>query len=244
MGDTVVWAKNLSKRFGSITALDHLTLSIPRGTIYGLVGPNGSGKTTFIRILTGLLRSSEGEVLVFDQLPGTVDVRKRIGYMPQLEALYLDLTVEENLQFFSSVFGLRGKDVVQRIREVLELADLSKRRRSKVEQLSGGMRQRLSLACALLHKPELLILDEPTVGVDPELRQIFWNYFQDLTQEGTTLLVSTHYLEEAGHCAQLAMLRAGKLLVEDSPQKIRQLANEQNLEKAFLILGKERENVV
>ncbi len=243
MDDCVIKVNDLSKRFGSIVALDHLTLSIPRGITYGLVGPNGSGKTTLIKILTGLLKPSTGEALVFNQLPGRADARKRIGYMPQLEALYLDLTVEENLHFFSSIYGLHGKERLRRVSDALALVDLNERRHSKVDQLSGGMRQRLSLSCALLHEPELLILDEPTVGVDPELRQIFWNYFQVVTQEGVTLVLSTHYLEEAGRCTRLAMLRSGKLLVEDDPQRITQLAGEQSLERAFLVLGKEREHV-
>ncbi|MCX5973097.1 MAG: ABC transporter ATP-binding protein [Coprothermobacterota bacterium] len=237
--DDLVVVDQLCKQFGSLKALDGLTLHIPRGLIFGLVGPNGSGKTTLIRVLLGLLAPTSGTVEVLGDRWPAISQRARIGYMPQLEGLYLDLTVEENTLFFASIYGLRGGERHRRIKEVLELADLADRRRTKVEFLSGGLRQRLSLACALLHEPELLLLDEPTVGVDPQLRQTFWQYFHELGAKGCTLIVSTHYLEEANHCQQLALLHFGRLLIKDTPAAIRIAAGEESLEKAFLKLSQE-----
>lgn len=243
MNDEVVRVEELTKDFGALRALDRLSLAIPRGTIYGLVGPNGSGKSTLIKILTGLLRPTSGQATLFGKPAGAVSIRRRIGYMPQLEGLYLDLTVEENAQFFASVYGLKGADRGKRVEEVLTLVELLARRGSKGEELSGGLRQRLSLACALLHRPELLLLDEPTVGIDPELRQSFWEAFTRMAGEGTSLIISTHYLEEAGRCRRLAMLRDGRLLVEESPARILESTGEASLEEAFLRLGKEDRRV-
>ncbi len=237
--DDLVVVEQLCKQFGSLKALDGLTLHIPRGLIFGLVGPNGSGKTTLIRVLLGLLAPTAGTVQVLGERWPAIAQRARIGYMPQLEGLYLDLTVEENTLFFASIYGLRGGERHRRIKEVLELANLADRRRTRVEFLSGGLRQRLSLACALLHAPELLLLDEPTVGVDPQLRQTFWQYFHELAAKGCTLIVSTHYLEEANHCQQLALLHLGRLLIKDTPAAIRIAAGEESLENAFLKLSQE-----
>jgi ABC-2 type transport system ATP-binding protein len=243
VNEHVVEVEDLTKDFGPLRALDRLTLRIPRGTIYGLVGPNGSGKSTLIKILTGLLRPNGGQAKLFGQPAGSQAIRLRIGYMPQMEGLYLDLTVDENTQFFASLYGQKGSARTKRISEVLDLVELSDRRGSKAEHLSGGLRQRLSLACALLHRPELLLLDEPTVGVDPELRQSFWQAFLEMANSGVTLILSTHYMEEASRCQRLAMLRAGRLLVEESPAQILETTGERSLEQAFLKLGKEAEGV-
>jgi ABC-2 type transport system ATP-binding protein len=240
----LVEVENLTKKFGHLVALNGLSLRISRGITFGLVGPNGSGKTTLIRILCGLLRPSSGKVSLFGRSAPFPEMRQLIGYMPQLESLYLDLTVEENLLFFASLYGLKGKERKQRISNILELVELEERRKSKVEHLSGGLRQRLSLACALLHSPELLLLDEPTVGVDPELRYSFWGYFSQLAENGSTILISTHYLDEANRCQRVLMLRAGRILAEGSPSEILSNTGEENLELAFLKLSQEARNVV
>jgi ABC-2 type transport system ATP-binding protein len=239
----LVEVENLTKKFGHLVALSGLSLCISRGITFGLVGPNGSGKTTLIRILCGLLRPSSGKVSLFGRPAPFPEMRQLIGYMPQLESLYLDLTVEENLLFFASLYGLKGKERKQRISNILELVELEERYKSKVEHLSGGLRQRLSLACALLHSPELLLLDEPTVGVDPELRYSFWGYFSQLAENGSTILISTHYLDEANRCQRVLMLRAGRILAEGSPSEILSNTGEENLELAFLKLSQEARNV-
>lgn len=240
----LVEVENLTKKFGHLVALNGLSLRISRGITFGLVGPNGSGKTTLIRILCGLLRPSSGKVSLFGRPAHFPEMRQLIGYMPQLESLYLDLTVEENLLFFASLYGLKGKERKQRISNILELVELEERRKSKVEHLSGGLRQRLSLACALLHSPELLLLDEPTVGVDPELRYSFWGYFSQLAENGSTILISTHYLDEANRCQRVLMLRTGRILAQGSPSEILSNTGEENLELAFLKLSQEAKNVV
>ena len=240
----LVEVENLTKKFGHLVALESLSLRISGGITFGLVGPNGSGKTTLIRILCGLLRPSSGKVSLFGRPAPFSEMRQLIGYMPQLESLYLDLTVEENLLFFASLYGLKGKERKQRIANILELVELEERRMSKVEHLSGGLRQRLSLACALLHSPELLLLDEPTVGVDPELRYSFWGYFSQLAENGSTILISTHYLDEANRCQRVLMLRTGRILAQGSPSEILANTGEENLELAFLKLSQEAKNVV
>lgn len=242
MPDTVE-IENLSKRFGSVEALKGLTFFISSGITFGLVGPNGSGKTTLIRIICGLLRPTSGKVSLFGKKVPFPEMGKLIGYMPQLESLYLDLTVQENLSFFASLYGLKGQNKKKRIKDVLNLVDLEDRRNFKVEYLSGGLRQRLSLACSLLHSPRLLLLDEPTVGVDPELRFSFWGYFSHLAKGGTSLVISTHYLDEASRCDRIMMLRAGEILALGSPEEILQRTGEENLEMAFLKLSKEGKDV-
>jgi ABC-2 type transport system ATP-binding protein len=205
-----------------------------------LIGPNGSGKTTLMRILVGISRPSSGTAAVLGRVMPDRETAKVIGYMTQAEALYQDLTVEENLQFFGRVYGGSGAALSQRVDEVLELVDLIPRRKSLVEELSGGMRRRVSLACALVHQPRLLILDEPTVGVDPELRIQFWDYFERLTRTGTSLLVSTHHLDEAWRCHRLGLLRAGELLIEGAPEALRAEAKADTLEDTFLYFARRR----
>lgn len=229
-------AQQLSFSFGKSRALDGLTLTIPSGVSYGLLGPNGAGKTTLIRILVGLLKPQSGLVRVLGQTPSP-QVAARLGYMPQLSALYLELSALENVSFFAQVYGLADRKARRAaVEEALRLVGLWERRNDQVLNLSGGMRQRVSLACALVHRPPLLFLDEPTVGLDPELRATFWEHFRGLTRQGTTLVVSSHTMDDAARCDQLAFLRAGRLIAQGTPEELRQATGTAgaSLEDAFL----------
>jgi ABC-2 type transport system ATP-binding protein len=225
-------ADNVVKSFGGLRALDGVTLRVKTGEIYGLLGPNGAGKTTLIRMLVGLVAAEAGTVTVLGRRIPDLDVLGRVGYMTQQAALYPDLSVEENLRFFAAISGATGN-----VDEVLKTVELLDRRHSIVATLSGGMKQRCSLACALVHQPRLLLLDEPTVGVDPLLRVQFWEYFRRLAAEGTTILVSSHVMDEAERCQRLGLIRFGKLLAEGTPNEVRAQAGTNNLEEAFLRLA-------
>ena len=222
------------KSFGGRRALDGVTLRVRRGEVYGLLGPNGSGKTTLIRSLVGLIVPEEGTISVLGQTIPDLGVLSRIGYMTQAAALYPDLSVEENVSFFAAIYGAQAG-----IQAALEMVELWDRRSSVVATLSGGMRTRASLACALVHQPQLLLLDEPTVGVDPQLRRQFWDRFRQMAAAGTTILVSSHVMDEAERCQRLGLIRAGRLLAEGSVAELKQLAGVEQLEDAFLALSKE-----
>ena len=234
--------KGLSKSFGGIQALRGLTLLVPRGTIFGLLGPNGAGKTTTIRLWLGLTAPSGGTAFVLGRRLPPRDVLPRIGYMPQDVAVYGDLTVEENLALFGRLVGMGEDAIAERTEAVLDLVDIAARRHDLVSTLSGGMRRRTSLAIAWLHDPDLLLLDEPTVGVDPELRAAFWAYFRGLTERGKTVVITTHYMEEAAHCDRVALLHQGRLLAHGPPAAVKERTHTGNLDDAFLALvrsGKE-----
>jgi ABC-2 type transport system ATP-binding protein len=229
--------ENVVKSFGSQRALDGLTLRVKPGEIYGLLGPNGSGKTTLIRAIVGLVAPDSGTVTVLGRRIPDLDILAKVGYMTQQAALYPDLSVEENLRFFAAISGSDGN-----VTDVLKTVELDERRRSVVSTLSGGMRQRCSLACALVHRPSLLLLDEPTVGVDPQLRVQFWEHFREMAAAGTTILVSSHVMDEAERCQRLGLIRLGKLLTEGTPAEVKATAGTNNLEEAFLKLsGRESE---
>lgn len=227
----VVETRNLHKHFEHIRAVDGLNLLVQQGEIFGLLGPNGSGKTTLIRLMIGLLQPTSGEVRTLGQTIPNKDVLAQIGYMTQACALYEDLTVRENIAFFAQMCGSHDPKWVN---EVIDLVDLQDRSRSLVRTLSGGLRQRTSLACSLAHRPRLLLLDEPTVGVDPQLRATFWSYFRRLADQGVTLVVSSHVMDEAERCDRLGFMRQGKLLAEGSAQDLRNKAGTRTLEQAFL----------
>lgn len=214
-------------------AVDGLDLQVRAGEIYGLLGPNGSGKTTLIRLITGLLRATDGSVQVLGRMMPDKEVLAQIGYMTQASALYEDLTIRENVAFFAAMCGAGGQSK-RRVEEVLALVGLSERSGSQVRTLSGGMKQRASLACALVHAPRLLLLDEPTVGVDPQQRAVFWSYFRRLAAEGVTLVVSSHVMDEAERCDRLGFLRQGRLLAEGSADALRRRSGSATLEEAFL----------
>ena len=224
----------VGKVFGQTRALDDVTFTVSPGETFGLIGPNGSGKTTLIRLLLGLGYPSSGTVRVLGCEMPDRRVATHIGYMTQASALYGELTVRENLAFFGSLYGLSRRILHGRIPEVLNLVDMEDRAGDPVNHLSGGMRQRVSLACALTHQPRLLFLDEPTVGIDPELRHAFWEYFVRLNAQGVTIVVSTHHLDEAARCHRLALLRFGRLLAVDTPEGLRRTSGEDDFENAFL----------
>jgi ABC-2 type transport system ATP-binding protein len=226
-----VEAVDVRKRFGTLTALDGVTLSVPVGQIYGLLGPNGAGKTTLIRTLIGLVAIDGGQITVLGSRPAAPQVLARIGYMTQAPALYADLTAEENVRFFAAIHG--GGDIGAALRFV----HLDDRRRSVTGSLSGGLRTRLSLACTIVHAPTLLLLDEPTVGVDPQLRAEMWDRFRSMAANGTTIIVSSHVMDEAERCDRLGLMRSGRLLAEGSADELRRLAGTERLEEAFLTLS-------
>jgi len=232
--DTVVKAQALHKHFGPIHAVDGLDLAVQAGEIYGLLGPNGSGKTTLIRLLIGLLKPTSGGAEILGQTMPDKAILSQVGYMTQVSALYDDLSVKDNVAFFAEMCGLPPADSRARITEVLELVNLQDRAGSMVRTLSGGMKQRTSLACALVHRPRLLLLDEPTVGVDPQLRVTFWTYFRQLADSGVTLIVSSHVMDEAERCDRLGFIRSGKLLADGSAAALRAQAGAATLEEAFL----------
>src|ERR1700674_1223844 len=223
---------NVVKKFGTMRALDGVTLRVKEGEIYGLLGPNGAGKTTLIRTIVGLVAQDAGTVTVLGRHMPDLDVLSRVGYMTQQAALYPDLSVEENVRFFAAISGSDGN-----VMEALKAVELDQRRKSVVATLSGGMRQRLSLACALVHHPQLLLLDEPTVGIDPQLRGQFWEGFRHMAEGGTTIIVSSHVMDEADRCQRLGLIQYGRLLEEGSPAEIRAKGGSQNLEEAFLSLA-------
>ena len=223
MSDSIaIDARGLTKRFGSLTAVHDVHLQIPEAAIYGFLGPNGSGKSTTIRMLCGLLTPSAGEVTVLGfRVPGQAeDIKRHIGYMTQKFSLYEDLTVEENLRFLAAVYDLPRRDLKQRIDHALEEYWLTEQRKQFAGTMSGGQKQRLALAGATLHRPRLLILDEPTSAVDPQSRRDFWDILFALVEQGTTVLVSSHYMDEAERCHNLAILDRGRLVAEGRPRDL------------------------
>jgi ABC-2 type transport system ATP-binding protein len=221
-----VIGRGIKKNFEDLCVLDDLSILIPKGITYCLLGPNGSGKTTLMRVLMGLVKPDAGEIFVLDMPIDRLDrIYPKLGYMPQLRPLYPDLTVQENLEFYGGIYGIRDQKLKKRITEVLEIVGLSETRDRITGKLSGGMYQRISLACTLVHSPELLLLDEPTVGIDPVTKESFWDYFRELTKkEGNTIIISTHIMEEAERCDLAGFIRAGKMMAESKPDDLKRIA--------------------
>lgn len=238
MGDTTprFTANGLRKEFGGITALDGIDLSVGGTTILGVAGPNGSGKTTLIRCLLGIISPSAGEVRVAGTRPTafTAADRRRLGYMPQHTAVYDDLTVRENVAFFDTLYGV--DDRAAAVDTALSVVGLTDRADSRIDELSGGMVRRTSLACALVYDPDMLFLDEPTVGLDPELRAAMWEGLRRRRDDGALVVVSTHYLGEVDRCDRVLFFSEGSVLALDSPERIREKTNTDDLEDAFLAL--------
>lgn len=229
-----VRVSGLVRTFGPVRALNGLDLTVHVGEILGLLGPNGSGKSTLIRVIAGLLRPTAGSVVVLEQRMPDRRVASRIGYMTQAAALYEDLTPRENLIFFGRLYGLSRADAARRAAELIERVDLIEKADAQVHQLSGGMRQRTNLACALIHQPELLLLDEPTVGIDPRNRRSLWDYFYELHQGGATILVSTHIMDEVERCHRVAMIEQGRIIATGTPEELRRAAGAATIEEAYL----------
>jgi len=222
-GGTAVVTEGLTKRFGHFTAVDHVDLLVHAGELYGFLGPNGAGKSTTLRMLCGILEPSDGRgrVLGFDLRGEPERIKAAIGYMSQRFSLYDDLTAEENLTFYAAVYGVPGRRRAERARQMIQLADLVGREDMLAGRLSGGYRQRLALACALVHEPRLVFLDEPTAGVDPVSRRTFWELIRRLADGGVTVVVTTHYMDEAEHCDRLGFIYQGKLIAQGTPAAIK-----------------------
>ena len=240
----VVRTQALHKRFGELIAVQHLDLEIARGEVFGLLGPNGSGKTTTIRMLCGLVLPTSGtaQVAGFDITTSAEQVRRRIGYMSQRYGLYDELTVGENLRFYASVYGLVGRARDERLAQHLDALGLTSRAKQRAGTLSGGWKQRLALACATAHEPDLVFLDEPTAGVDPAARRTFWDTIYQLAQRGTTVLVTTHYMDEAERCQRLAFLSRGALIGLGTPAEIVQQFHAKSVEDVFVMLQEKDEH--
>jgi ABC-2 type transport system ATP-binding protein len=236
MNGVAISISNLTFYYSGLKVIDDMSLAIEAGTSYGLLGPNGAGKTTLIRLMVGLLKPAAGSIKCLGKTPSPANARLT-GYMPQLPALYSELSVEQNIDFFAKIYGLKDKKERSiRVEEVIKLIDLWPKRKTQAMKLSGGMKQRVSLGCAIVHKPPLIFLDEPTVGLDPELRVHFWEYFEDLTRGGATLVISSHTFDDAAHCQKLAFLRLGRVVAEGTPAELRAATGNQgdSLEDAFL----------
>lgn len=229
--------RNVSKSFKNQEVLRDISLDVFEGEIFGLLGPSGSGKTTLVKQLTGLDAPTSGVCFVFQQKMPDLGLIRRIGYMAQADALYEDLTAMENLQFFYSLYGLRGQRQKQRIEEVSKIVNLSEHLGKLVSNYSGGMKRRLSLAIALLHEPDILILDEPTVGIDPVLRKSIWEAFDELKMRGKTLIVTTHVMDEADKCDRLGLIRDGRLIAVGGPEQLKKDTSTESIEAAFLKYG-------
>ncbi|MEK5239385.1 ABC transporter ATP-binding protein [Paenibacillus sp. FSL L8-0470] len=237
LGTSVVSVNHVCRTFGSKEVLKDISLQVAEAETFGILGPSGSGKTTLVKLLTGIDEATSGEVRVLGIPMPKLATLQQIGYMAQSDALYTELSAKENLEFFAALYGLKGGNRTRRIRDVLELVNLQDHLRKRVDQYSGGMKRRLSLAIALLHEPPLLLLDEPTVGIDPVLRQSIWKELKALNRKGTTIVLTTHVMDEAEKCDRLAMIRDGELLAVDTPAGLLNATGSASLEEAFLYYG-------
>lgn len=229
--------RNVNKSFGQKQVLKDINLDIPYGNIYGLLGPSGCGKTTLVKIVAGITEATSGEIYVLGQVMPQLGLMSKIGYMAQSDALYGTLTAAENLQFFGSIYGMSKNEIKKRTEEVLELLSLSSDLHKPVEAFSGGMKRRLSLAMAMMHNPPVLVLDEPTVGIDPLLRKSIWEELNKIAAQGVTVLVTTHVMDEADKCHNLAMMRDGRLIAKGTSRELQERVGVQSLEEAFIYYG-------
>lgn len=229
--------ENVNKSFGKKQVLFDISLDIPYSQILGLLGPSGSGKSTLVKMIAGIDIATSGSVYLLNEKMPKLSLMNKIGYMAQSDALYEELTAEENIKFFASMYGLSGNNLKQRISEVMKLVNLSDHLKKQVKQYSGGMKRRLSLAIALVHEPPILILDEPTVGIDPVLRRSIWEELYKLKDSGTTIIITTHVMDEVEKCNNLGMIRDGKLIAVGSPAEIKHNSNSSTIEEAFLYYG-------
>ncbi|MDQ0112928.1 ABC transporter ATP-binding protein [Paenibacillus harenae] len=230
----------IQRRFNGKTVLDGISLTIPQGELFGLLGPSGSGKTTLIKLMTGIDQADGGSVRMLGEPIPQLKMLQAFGYMAQADALYNELTGKQNLAFFGALFGLKGEQLQARIQAVAALVELTDHLGKPVGAYSGGMKRRLSLAAALLHEPRLLVLDEPTVGIDPVLRRSVWAELSALSKQGVTIIVTTHVMDEAEKCDRLGMIRDGKLIAVDTPEAIIAQAGVATIEEAFIALGQQQ----
>jgi len=233
-----IQVKDVSKSYGEQQVLRQISLNVEKGQIVGLLGPSGSGKTTLVNAIIGMIKKEGGTIEVLNHTVPNLAVMREIGYMSQEDALYQDLSGIDNLVFFSQLNGFSRKKSIEEAKKSLELVSLLPDKDKKVLHYSGGMKRRLSLAIALMNYPKLLVLDEPTVGIDPVLRQVFWQEFERRKQGGTSILVTTHVMDEAEKCDKLAMIREGQIIAFDHPEKIKQLTGKATLEEAFIHLSR------
>jgi ABC-2 type transport system ATP-binding protein len=227
----------MSKSFGKNQVLNNISVEVNDSEIFGILGPSGAGKTTLVKIIAGIDETTTDTVKVLNTSMPSLTIMQKIGYMAQSDALYAELNAYENLDFFASIYGLKGSYKKKRIQQVLEFVNLSDHIKKPIHSFSGGMKRRLSLAISVLHAPEILILDEPTVGIDPVLRQSIWEEFSHLTQNGTTIVLTTHVMDEADKCGRLGMIRDGKLIAVGSPSQLKENTNSATIEEAFLHFG-------
>lgn len=232
-----VTLNHVSKYFGKKQVIQDISFFVREAEIFGLVGPSGSGKTTLIKMIAGISEATSGEVTALQTVMPDLNGMKQIGYMAQADALYEELSAYENADFIATMYGLKGKQKKERIFEVFELVQLSEDAKKQVQQFSGGMKKRLSLAMSLLHEPKLLILDEPTVGIDPVLRKSIWDKFYELRKQGTTIIVTTHIMDEAEFCERLCLIREGKLIATGSPIELKERTTSGRIEDVFLLEG-------
>lgn len=236
-------AREIEKRFGAFTAVDHISFTVKSGEIFGFLGPNGAGKSTTIRILCGLLIPTSGQALIAGYTVGkeSDQIKSIIGYMSQKFSLYEELTVQENMEFYAGVYDVPKAEISARIAELLQLVGLREKESFSASALSLGWRQRLALACALIHRPKILFLDEPTGGVDPASRRDFWEIIGGLASAGTTILVTTHYMDEAEHCNRILFINAGRAVAMGTPTALKQECGAENLEDAFVRFAARKE---
>ncbi len=231
----MIEVKNVKQVFGKKVIFENVTFSVGEGEIVGILGPSGSGKTTLIKALIGMTRPTEGKIYVLGVQQPSLKPMKHIGYMAQSDALYEELTADANLAYFGRLYGLKGKRLKKRIQECLSFVDLDKETKKSVQHYSGGMKRRLSLAISLIHHPKLIFLDEPTVGIDPALKRVFWKEFQYLKEQGRSFLISTHVMDEAERCDRILIVSDGKLIDAGTPKKLKQTYG--TIEEAFLKAG-------
>ena len=236
-GTDCIIMNQVNKYFGDKQVLKDVSLRVPYGCIYGLLGPSGCGKTTTVKIMAGISESNSGETYVLGKRMPQLALMNEIGYMAQSDALYTVLSAAENLEFFASIYGMKKAQYKQRIMEVMELVNLADDLSKPVGAYSGGMKRRLSLAMAILHHPKVLILDEPTVGIDPLLRQDIWKELYQMSANGVTILVTTHVMDEAEKCYQLAMMRRGVLIAQGTPAELQENIGASSIEEAFIYYG-------
>lgn len=238
--ESCILLRGVEKSFGKKRILEDIHLAVPYGQIYGLLGPSGCGKSSAVKLIAGIWEATAGEVWVGGKRMPNLQLMRDIGYMAQSDALYGDLSARENLMFFGQLYGIERQRMQKRIQEVIQVVDLTKSLDNPLASFSGGMKRRLSLAIAILHEPQILILDEPTVGIDPLLRRNIWRELYRMAGEGVTILVTTHVMDEAEKCGQLSMMRAGRLLASGTPEQIKEKAGTDTIEDAFLYFSQEQ----